>query len=96
MNLLKEDKQVRTVFEVNRKRCYEEILDTQLFSNVGNSFKRYCFGILFQHTVGIDLEYSNQIDLEVDAFARMHKLKSLQLNNVLISGSFENFPKGLR
>ncbi|KAL7257946.1 hypothetical protein ACSBR1_004132 [Camellia fascicularis] len=68
MNLLKEDKQVRTAFEVNRKRCYEEIL-TPLFSNA----------------VCIDLENSNQIALEVDAFARMHKLKCLQLNYLLKS-----------
>ncbi|KAL7237768.1 hypothetical protein ACSBR2_003965 [Camellia fascicularis] len=39
---------------------------------------------------------SNQVTLEVDAFARMHKLKLLQLNYVQISGSLENFPKGLR
>ncbi|KAL7257931.1 hypothetical protein ACSBR1_004117 [Camellia fascicularis] len=38
MNLLKEDKQVRTAFEVNRKRCYEEIL-TPLFSNLLKSPK---------------------------------------------------------
>ncbi|CAL5340911.1 unnamed protein product [Camellia sinensis] len=39
---------------------------------------------------------SNKIALEVDAFARMHKLKLLQLNNLQVNGSFEDFPKGLR
>ncbi|THG09471.1 hypothetical protein TEA_003934 [Camellia sinensis var. sinensis] len=44
----------------------------------------------------LDMKKSNQIPLEVDAFARMHKLKLLQLKYIQISGSFKNFPKGLR
>ncbi|GMP63298.1 hypothetical protein CsSME_00025037 [Camellia sinensis var. sinensis] len=94
MNLLKEDKYDRTIFGVNRKRHYDEFLDMPLLSNVGNSFKRYCFG--FSKNAGTALGNSNQIPLEVDAFARMHKLKLLQLKYIQISGSFENFPKGLR
>ncbi|KAL7257893.1 hypothetical protein ACSBR1_004083 [Camellia fascicularis] len=96
MSLLKEDKYDRTIFGVNRKRHYDEFLDMPLLSNVGNSFKRYCFGTFFSKNVGPALGNSNQIPLEVDAFARMHKLKLLQLKYIQISGSFENFPKGLR
>ncbi|KAL7257871.1 hypothetical protein ACSBR1_004062 [Camellia fascicularis] len=94
MNLLKEDKYDRTIFGVNRKRHYDEFLDMPLLSNARNSFKRSYFG--FSKNVGPALGNSNQIPLEVDAFVRMHKLKLLQLKYIQISGSFENFPKGLR
>ncbi|CAL5401875.1 unnamed protein product [Camellia sinensis] len=47
-------------------------------------------------TVGTAPRNSDKIALEVDAFARMHKLKLLQLKNLQVNGSFENFPKGLR
>ncbi|KAL7237877.1 hypothetical protein ACSBR2_004056 [Camellia fascicularis] len=94
MNLLKEDKYDRTIFGVNRNRHYDEFLDMPLLSNARNSFKRSYFG--FSKNVGTALGNSNQIPLEVDAFARMHKLKLLQLKYIQISGSFENFPKGLR
>ncbi|CAL5398994.1 unnamed protein product [Camellia sinensis] len=47
-------------------------------------------------TVGTTLRNSDKIALEVDSFARMHKLKLLQLRNLQVNGSFENFPKGLR
>ncbi|CAL5340872.1 unnamed protein product [Camellia sinensis] len=94
MNWLKEDKYDRTIFGVNRKRHYDEFLNMPLLSNVGNSFKRYCFGV--SKNVGTALGNSNQIPLEVDAFSRMHKLQLLQLKYIQISGSFENFPKGLR
>ncbi|CAL5401691.1 unnamed protein product [Camellia sinensis] len=96
MNLLQKDKHDRTIFGVNRKRHYDEFLDTPFLTNVGNSFKRYCFGMFSSKNVGTALGNSNQATLEVDAFARMHKLKLLQLNYVQISGSLENFPKGLR
>lgn len=93
MNFL-EDKYDRTVFGVNRKRHFEEFLSTSLMSNVGNSFKKRRFGIFSWQTVGITLRNSDKIALEVDAFAGMHKLKLLQLKNLQVNGSFENFPKG--
>ncbi|XP_028098136.1 TMV resistance protein N-like isoform X1 [Camellia sinensis] len=95
MNFL-EDKYDKTAFGVNRKRHFEEFLGTSLLSNVGNSFKRHCFGIFSRQTVGTALRNSDMIALEVDAFERMHKLKLLQLNYLQVNGSFENFPKGLR
>ncbi|KAL7258122.1 hypothetical protein ACSBR1_004276 [Camellia fascicularis] len=96
MNLFKKDKHDRTIFGVNRKRHYDEFLDTPFLTNVGNSFKRYCCGMFSSKNVDTALGNSNQATLKVDAFARMHKLKLLQLNYVQISGSLENFPKGLR
>ncbi|KAI8009896.1 Disease resistance protein RRS1, partial [Camellia lanceoleosa] len=96
MNFL-EDKYGRTtVFGVNRKRNFEKFLNTSSLSNVGNSFKRHCFGIFSRQIVGTALRNSDKIALEVDAFARMHKLKLLQLNYLQVNGSLENFPKRLR
>ncbi|KAL7175280.1 hypothetical protein ACSBR2_028981 [Camellia fascicularis] len=96
MNFL-EDKYGRTiVFGVNSKCNFEEFLSTSLLSSVGNSFKRHCFGIFSRQTVGTALRNLDKIALEVDAFARMHKLKLLQLNYLQVNGSLENFPKGLR
>ncbi|XP_028106556.1 TMV resistance protein N-like isoform X2 [Camellia sinensis] len=95
MNFL-EDKYDRTVFGIKRKCHFEEFLSTTLLSNVGNSFKRLCFGTFSWQTVGTAPGNSDKIALEVDAFARMHKLKLLQLKNLQVNGSFENFPKGLR
>ncbi|KAL7205268.1 hypothetical protein ACSBR2_018244 [Camellia fascicularis] len=95
MNFL-EDKYDRTVFGIKRKCHFEELLSTSLLSNVGNSFKRHCFGIFCWKTIGTALRNSDKIALEVDAFARMHKLKLLQLKNLQVSGRFENFSKGLR
>ncbi|KAI8023289.1 Disease resistance protein RRS1, partial [Camellia lanceoleosa] len=95
MNFL-EDKYDRTIFGIKRKCRFEEFLSTTLLSNVGNSFKRLCFGIFSWQTVGTALRNSDKIALEVDSFERMHKLKLLQLRNLQVNGSFENFPKGLR
>ncbi|CAL5401874.1 unnamed protein product [Camellia sinensis] len=96
MNLFKKDKHDRTIFGVNRKRHYDEFLDTPFLTNTSNSFKRHCFGMFSSKNVGTAIGNSNQLTLEVDAFARMHKLKLLQLNYVQISGSLKIFPKGLR
>ncbi|CAL5398996.1 unnamed protein product [Camellia sinensis] len=87
---------ILTAFGVNRKRHFEEFLSTSLMSNIGNLFKRRRFGIFSWQKVGITLRNSDKIALEVDAFTRMHKLKLLQLKNLQVNGSFENFPKGLR
>ncbi|XP_028091613.1 disease resistance protein RPS4B-like [Camellia sinensis] len=95
MNFL-EDKYDRTVSGIKRKCHFEEFLSTSLLLNVGNLFKRQCFGIFCWKTVGTALRNSDKIALEVDAFARMHKLKLLQLKNLQVNGRFENFSKGLR
>ncbi|XP_058216898.1 disease resistance protein RPV1-like [Rhododendron vialii] len=84
--LLKEDAYASTIFGDNRKRRYEEFLGKPLLSNLGGSLKIY----------GFNTENSNLVALEADAFARMHKLKLLQLNHIHISGPYKKFPKGLR
>ncbi|XP_059654363.1 disease resistance protein RUN1-like [Cornus florida] len=39
---------------------------------------------------------SNEVDLHTDAFSSMHNLRLLQLNNVRLTGNYEQFPKELR
>ncbi|XP_058216254.1 disease resistance protein RPV1-like [Rhododendron vialii] len=96
MCLFKEEGYASTVFGDNRKRHYEEYLGKHLLSNFGSSLKRYGFNIFSSNLEPTDSQNSNRVALEVDAFARMNKLKVLQLNGVHISGPYKKFPKGLR
>ncbi|KAI8546074.1 hypothetical protein RHMOL_Rhmol07G0088000 [Rhododendron molle] len=96
MCLLKDDIYGSTIFGGNRKRRYEEFLEKPLFSNLGGFFKRYSFSIFSPYLEPTNLENSNPVALEADAFAKMSKLKLLQLNRIHISGSYKKFPKRLR
>lgn len=93
MHLVNRDNSSRTVSNVNRKRRFEEF---PLLSNFGNAVKRYCSSIFPSHMAATDPENSNQVALDANAFARMRKLKLLQLNHVRISGPYGNLPRGLR
>ena len=46
--------------------------------------------------MGIATKTSNEVVLEVDAFARMSNLQLLEISNVRPCGNYEKFPKGLR
>ncbi|XP_052205814.1 disease resistance protein RPV1-like [Diospyros lotus] len=63
---------------------------------VGNSLKRHCQGLLsWLPILPASTESLSEIqtDLRTDAFLQMHNLKLLELNNVRLTGNFENFPK---
>ncbi|XP_058216249.1 disease resistance-like protein DSC1 [Rhododendron vialii] len=92
---LKKDVCASMVFGDNRKRRYEEFLEKPLL-NFGGTLKRYSFGIFSSHLEPTDPVNLNSVALEADAFARMHKLKLLQLNRIHISGPYKKFPKELR
>ncbi|XP_058216948.1 disease resistance protein RPV1-like [Rhododendron vialii] len=94
--LLKQDAYASTDFGDNRRSRLEEFLKKRLLSNLGVSYKRYGFSIFSSHLNPTDPENSNQVALEADAFARMRKLKLLQLNHIDISGPYKKFPKELR
>ncbi|KAM5554612.1 hypothetical protein ABKV19_022822, partial [Rosa sericea] len=49
-----------------------------------------------RHLEVTNSRYPNEIVLETNAFATMHKLKLLRLSRVNLTGSFEKFPTGLR
>ncbi|KAG5549554.1 hypothetical protein RHGRI_014771 [Rhododendron griersonianum] len=95
MCLLKDEAYACTVLDDTRKRRYEEFLGKRLLSNLGGSLKRYGFSI-FSNLEPTYPENSNLVALEGVAFARMHKLKLLQLNRVHINGPYKKFLKGLR
>ncbi|CAL5401804.1 unnamed protein product [Camellia sinensis] len=87
-----------TSFGVNNAKQprFEELSNTSLLTDQGNSLKRRCFGFFFWHPINIGVRNSNLVELETDAFARMHKLRLLQLNYVQTMRGYNDFPKGLR
>ncbi|XP_058211991.1 disease resistance protein RPV1-like [Rhododendron vialii] len=95
MHLVNRDNSSRTISNANRKRRFEEFLEP-LLSNLGNAVKRCRSSIFPSHMAATAPENSNQVALDANAFARMRKLKLLQLNHVRISGPYRNLPKGLR
>ncbi|KAI8556489.1 hypothetical protein RHMOL_Rhmol05G0256900 [Rhododendron molle] len=92
----KEDIYASTILGDNRKRRYEEFLQKPLLLNLGSSLKRFGFSIFSSHLEPTDQEKSNLVALEADAFAKMCKLKLLQLNCIHISGPYKKFPRELR
>ena len=75
--------------------------------SVGNSFghlkesrskkrKRSHFEIFSGLLKGSANKNSNEVVLEVDAFAGMSNLQLLQISDVQLRGNCKNFPKGLR
>ncbi|XP_052210770.1 disease resistance protein Roq1-like isoform X2 [Diospyros lotus] len=61
-----------------------------------NKRKRYPFAFFSSLSVGIATKTSNEVVLEVNAFAGMSNLQLLQISNVQPCGNYEKFPKGLR
>ena len=63
-----------------------------------NKARKYHFEELSDKLLSLDQGNSNEVDLEIDTFAKMHKLKLLQLNYVHFNdnGCYEEFPKKLR
>ncbi|CAL5340913.1 unnamed protein product [Camellia sinensis] len=82
MHVLGEDNCSMTSFGVNnaKRPRFEELSNKSLLADQGNSQKRHCFGFFSWHPINIGLRNSNQVELETDAFARMRKLRLLQLN----------------
>ncbi|CAL5401861.1 unnamed protein product [Camellia sinensis] len=98
MHVLGEDNGSMTSFGVNnaKRPRFEELSNKSLLADQGNSLKRHCFGFFSWHPINIGVRNSNQVELETDAFARMHKLRLLQLNYVETTRGYKDFPKRLR
>ncbi|CAL5401855.1 unnamed protein product [Camellia sinensis] len=98
MHVLGEGNCSMTSFGVNnaKRPRFEELSDKSLLADQGNSLKRHCFGFFSWHPINIGVRNSNQVELETDAFARMHKLRLLQLNYVETTRGYKDFPKRLR
>ncbi|KAL7205661.1 hypothetical protein ACSBR2_018563 [Camellia fascicularis] len=96
--MLMETKSARSfisAYNSNRHHFKEYFLDKSL-SEQRNSLKWHRFGFLSSYPIGTELKNLNELDLKTDAFARMHKLRLLQLNYVQLSGNYGEFLKGLR
>ncbi|CAL5401818.1 unnamed protein product [Camellia sinensis] len=98
MHVLGEDNCSMTSFGVNnaKRSRFEELSNKSLLADQGNSLKRHCFGFFSWNPINIGVRNSNQVELETDAFARMHKLRLLQLNYVETTRGYKDFPKRLR
>ncbi|CAL5340923.1 unnamed protein product [Camellia sinensis] len=98
MHVLGEDNCSMTSFGVNnaKRARFEEPSNKSLLADQGNSLKRHCFGFFSWHPINIGVRNSNQVELETDTFARMHKLRLLQLNYVETTRGYKDFPKRLR
>ncbi|CAL5401879.1 unnamed protein product [Camellia sinensis] len=98
MHVLAEDNRSMTSFGVNnaKRPRFEELSNKSLLADQGNSLKRHCFGFFSWHPINTGVRNSNQVELETDAFARMHKLRLLQLNYVETTRGYKDFPKRLR
>lgn len=97
MRMLKEVKSAGTLVNVNAaKQCSSaETIDELLLANPGYSVKRRRLSFS-KHSINADSKSSNDVAFETDAFARMQKLRLLQLSYVQLTGCYEKFPKKLR
>ncbi|KAH0982040.1 hypothetical protein GBA52_009217 [Prunus armeniaca] len=91
--LIKDESSKITSSGSNRKRFHVEDYD----GNCSSSRRRLGFfswqSISFSSTNSFPV--SNEIDFKTEAFRRMHNLELLLLDNVQISGRYEDFPKNL-
>lgn len=75
-----------------KKRCHVEDYD-------GNCTKRRQLGFFPWQSVDSTSKNSalapNEVDFKSEAFRRMQNLKLLLVNNVKVSGCYEDFPKNL-
>lgn len=76
----------------NQKRCHVEDFD-------GNCSRRRRLGyfswISINSSSTNSTAASNEVDFKTEAFRRMHNLELLLLDNVKVSGDYEDFPKKL-
>ncbi|KAH0982041.1 hypothetical protein GBA52_009218 [Prunus armeniaca] len=76
----------------NQKRCHVEDFD-------GNCSRRRRLGyfswISINSSSTNSAAASNEVDFKAEAFRRMHNLELLLLDNVKVSGDYEDFPKKL-
>ncbi|XP_059653196.1 disease resistance protein RPV1-like isoform X2 [Cornus florida] len=85
----------------NAKRHYsEDFLDKSALLLENNSLKRRRLGFFSWLPINSastrSHSTSDEVDLQTDAFSRMHRLRILQLNNTRLTGDYEEFPRKLR
>ncbi|KAM7469955.1 hypothetical protein LguiA_008138 [Lonicera macranthoides] len=78
-----------------KKRRYEEFCGKTSLLKHASSLKRRYLSFVSGQSISTTLRSPNDEDLRTDAFKSMTKLRLLKLNYVHLTGSYENFPKGL-
>ncbi|KAM7474234.1 hypothetical protein LguiB_021477 [Lonicera macranthoides] len=78
-----------------KKHNYDEFRDKSILSMYASSLKRCFLNFNYGQSVSTTIISQNDVYLRTDAFRSMRKLRLLVLNYVQITGSFDNFPKGL-
>ncbi|CAL5340874.1 unnamed protein product [Camellia sinensis] len=96
MHVLVEDNCSMTSFGVNnaKRPRFEELSNKSLLADQAKNLLDITF--FSWNPINIGVRNSNQVELETDAFARMHKLRLLQLNYVETTSGYKDFPKRLR
>lgn len=92
MQMSTKDKPVQSVScqdNAKRRRFEEQV-------NWFSSLKRRALNLVSGHVRSNTGKYSNDIDIDTEAFTRMHQLKFLKLIHVKLSGSYREFPKRIR
>ncbi|XP_022743332.1 TMV resistance protein N-like isoform X1 [Durio zibethinus] len=88
----------KDAFDVIREKIGSKTiksLTVDLQGLLENKSKRTTPGLHFaKHSKNLFV-MSNEVDIETEAFAKMQRLKLLQLDYVKLKGDFKDFPKGL-
>ena len=79
-----------------KRSRFEEPNGTPLLADEGHSLKRHCLSFIHWFPVKNAARSSNQMELKMDTFSGMPKLRLLKLNSVEIEGGFKDFPIELR
>ncbi|XP_059653193.1 disease resistance protein RPV1-like isoform X2 [Cornus florida] len=102
LNASKEDWSRKKFFGLdNAKRHHsEDFLDKPTLLSENNSLKQRRLGFFSWLPINsastISNSTSNEVDLHIDAFSRMPRLRLLQLNNARLKGDYEEFPRKLK
>ncbi|XP_059653600.1 disease resistance protein RPV1-like isoform X2 [Cornus florida] len=96
LQLSKEDKPAKNFFGLDdtKNHHFEDFLDESTLLHGSNWWKR--LGLLVTSALTEPSSASNEVDIQTDAFSRMHNLRLLQLNNVRLTGNYKQFPTRLR
>ncbi|KAM7469969.1 hypothetical protein LguiA_008152 [Lonicera macranthoides] len=74
-----------------KKWNYEEFRDKSMYARIKRRILHYNYG----QSVSTTITSQNDVYFRTEAFKSMRKLRLLMLNYVQLTGSFDNFPKGL-
>ncbi|XP_059631372.1 disease resistance protein RPV1-like [Cornus florida] len=102
LNVSKEDRSTeKFISSDNAKRHHlEDFLDKLTLPSESNSLKRRRLSFFswfpINSTSTRSHSTSDEVDLQTDAFSSMGRLRLLHLNNVRLTGDYEEFPRKLR